>query len=110
MVRSKTVVTDLVKGEKLNGDNYGIWHLKIQLLFEDQELIEVLKHEMQDSGEGNTPQARRDQEAYRAWKKKDSQTRAILLSSMHDDLIPVYEQFSTVISIWQALKERLGSR
>ena len=64
---------------------------------------------MVDPGEGTTAQARRDQEAYRAWRKKDGLARAILISSMHDDLIPEYEQYPTAMQMWVALKDKFGA-
>ena len=32
---SKNIVAELNKGEKLNGDNYEIWSLKIQYVLEE---------------------------------------------------------------------------
>ena len=34
-VSSKNIVADLIKGEKLNGDNYKIWNIKIQYVLEE---------------------------------------------------------------------------
>ena len=81
----------------MDGDNYDIWHRKVQFILEEQELIEVLSHQMVDPGEGTTAQAKLDQEAYHAWKKKDGIAPAILISSMHDDLIHEYEQYPTAM-------------
>nr|CAD1823418.1 unnamed protein product [Ananas comosus var. bracteatus] len=84
---SKNIIANLTKGEKLDGDNYNIWQTKIQYVLQEQEALEAIHHTMTDPGEGNTAQYRRDQEAYRAWKAKDSSARGILISSMVDDLI-----------------------
>ena len=40
---AKNIVAGLNKGEKLNGDNYEIWSMKIQYVLEEQEDLEVLK-------------------------------------------------------------------
>ena len=40
---AKNIVAELNKGEKLNGDNYTIWSMKIQYVLEEQEALEVLK-------------------------------------------------------------------
>ena len=32
---TKSIVAELNKGEKLNGDNYEIWHMKIQYVLEE---------------------------------------------------------------------------
>ncbi|KAM1551881.1 hypothetical protein ACFX1X_044549 [Malus domestica] len=45
---AKNVVTDLTKGEKLVGTNYGIWHRKIQYLLNEQELLEPLEAYMDE--------------------------------------------------------------
>ena len=39
---SKNIVAKLNKGEKLNGDNYDIWHHKIQYILEEQETLQAL--------------------------------------------------------------------
>ena len=109
MAASKNIIADLNKGDKLDDDNYDIWHRKVQFILEEQELTEVLTHQMVDPGEGTTAQARRDQEAYRAWRKKDGLARAILISSMHDDLIPEYEKYQTAMQMWVALKDKFGA-
>ena len=38
----KNIVVELNKGKKLNGDNYDIWHHKIQYILEEQETLEAL--------------------------------------------------------------------
>ena len=45
---SKNIIADLNKGEKLNGDNYNIWHLKIQFVLEEQEVLETINVEMEE--------------------------------------------------------------
>ena len=69
---TKNIIVELNKGEKLNGDNYEIWHRKVQYILEEQEALETLNHIMQEPEQGNSAQHRRDQEAYVAWKKKKS--------------------------------------
>ena len=39
---SKNIVPDLNKWEKLYGDNYDIWHCKIQHILDKQEVLEIL--------------------------------------------------------------------
>ena len=45
---SKNIIADLNKGEKLNGDNYNIWHLKIQYVLEEQEVLETINAELEE--------------------------------------------------------------
>ena len=43
---SKSIVADLNKGKKLDGDNYDIWHRKIQYILNKQDVLETLTQEM----------------------------------------------------------------
>ena len=43
---TKNIVAKLNKREKLNGDNYEIWSMKIQYVLEEQEALEVLQMSM----------------------------------------------------------------
>ena len=106
---SKSIIVDLNKGEKLNGDNYNIWNLKIQYVLEEQEVLETINVEMEEpqavEGNNNNAQFRRDLTAYNAWKKKDSTVRGILISSMNNDLVYEYQQYQTAHAMWIALRE-----
>ena len=68
--RSKNIVIELNKGEKLNKDNYEIRSMKIQYVLEDQEALEVLNMFMTEPKQGNTTQHGRDREAYETWKRR----------------------------------------
>ena len=106
---SKSIIAEMIKGDKkLNGDKYHVWHLKMQYVLEEQELIESINHVMNEPEEGNTAQHRRDLEVYKAWKKKDSIAKGILISAMEDDLMIEYEQYPTAHEVWVALREKFG--
>uniref|UniRef100_A0A2N9HH17 Integrase catalytic domain-containing protein n=1 Tax=Fagus sylvatica TaxID=28930 RepID=A0A2N9HH17_FAGSY len=105
---AKNVVADLTRGEKLTGNNYDIWHRKIQYLLNEQELLETLSSKMTRPEDGNTAQHRRDLEAYQSWFKKDRSTRFTMLSSIHDDLIREYEAFQNAKDMWDQLKFDCG--
>uniref|UniRef100_A0A2N9FS65 Integrase catalytic domain-containing protein n=1 Tax=Fagus sylvatica TaxID=28930 RepID=A0A2N9FS65_FAGSY len=105
---AKNVVADLTRGDKLTGNNYDIWHRKIQYLLNEQELLETLSSKMTRPEDGNTAQHRRDLEAYQSWFKKDRSTRFTMLSSMHDDLIGEYETFQNAKDMWDQLKFDFG--
>ena len=67
----KNIFTDLNKGEKLDGENYNIWHRKIQYLLNEQEALKILTQFMDaPPEEGNGPQHRRDAEAYENGSRK----------------------------------------
>ncbi|KAH0747420.1 hypothetical protein KY285_009077 [Solanum tuberosum] len=95
---SKSIIVDLNKGEKRNGDNYDIWSRKIWYVLEEQNALE----------EGNTAQHRRDLEANKAWKKANSIARGIIVSSVVDDLIHECEQFPTAHATWAYLRGMYG--
>ena len=63
-IAAKNVVVELIKGEKLNSDNYEIWSIKIQYILEEKEALEVLKMSMLEPDQGNTTQHKRDREPY----------------------------------------------
>ena len=92
---SKCIVVDLNKGKKLDGENYNIWHHKIQYVLNEQEVLETLNHSLSKPDEGSTEQHQRDLAAYKSWRKKDLYARFTMLSSMHNDLIGEFEQYTT---------------
>ena len=51
---AKNVVADLNKWEKLDCDNYDIWHRKIQYLLDEHGILENLDQIMQELEAGNT--------------------------------------------------------
>ena len=51
---SKSIVANLNKGEKLDGDNYDTWHRKVQYILDVQEVLETLTKTMPAPENGNT--------------------------------------------------------
>ena len=51
---SKSIIADLNKGEKLDGDNYDIWHRKIQYVLDEQEVLETLTQSLDKPENGDT--------------------------------------------------------
>ena len=45
-IAAKNIVAELNKCEKLNRDNYEIWSMKIQYVFEEQEVLKILSNVM----------------------------------------------------------------
>ena len=101
---AKNVIADLTNGDKLTGNNYDIWHNKIQYLLNEQELLEILSSNMTRPKDGNTAQHIHDLEAYLSWFKKDRSMHFTMLSRMHDDLVGEYETFQNVKDMWDQLK------
>ena len=111
MASSKNIVAELNKGEKLNGDNYNIWHRKVQHVLEEQETLETLHNtiiEPEKLKSGPTEQYYKDIKAYQSWKRKNNNARIMLLSCMQDDLTCEFEEYSTAHEMWLALKEKYG--
>ena len=96
----------LNKGEKLNGDNFEIWSIKIQYILEEQEVLKTLNNVMAKPEYDNTTQHRRDPEGYNAWKRKNSLVRITLLSSMENGVMHEYRKYDRVMELWVTLKER----
>ena len=105
---SKGIVANLNKGEKLDSKNYNIWHRKIQYVLNEQEVLKTLTHSLSKPDEGSTEQHQHDLTAYESWHKKDLCARFTMLSSMHNDLIGEFEQYTTAQDMWKALKLRYG--
>ncbi|KAK2989844.1 hypothetical protein RJ640_029572 [Escallonia rubra] len=102
---TKNVIADLVKGEKLNGDNYDVWHKKMKFMLNGQELEEHLTKEMVAPTEA---QPLRDHTAYQKWNQKDRSAHYTLLSSLQNDLIWQYDELLTCKALWDQLKFSFG--
>lgn len=61
---SKSIVTDLNKGEKLDGKNYDIWHRKIRYVLNEQVVLETLSHSLTKPMQEDTEQNIRDFAAF----------------------------------------------
>ena len=103
---SKGIVVNLNKGEKLDSENYNIWHRRIQYVLNEQEVLETLTHSLSKPDEGSIEQHQRDLATYESWRKKDLYAHFTMLSSMHNDLISEFEQYTTAQDMWKALKLR----
>ncbi|KAK2981327.1 hypothetical protein RJ640_020197, partial [Escallonia rubra] len=79
IMATKNVIADLVKGEKLNGDNYDVWHKKMKFMLNEQELEEHLTKEMVVSTE-----------------------------ALQNDLIGQYDELPTCKALWEQLKFTFG--
>ena len=55
LIATKNIIAELNKGEKLNGDNYEIWHRKVQYILEEQEALETLNHMCKNMNKGTLP-------------------------------------------------------
>ena len=85
---TKSIIANLNKCEKLDGDNYDIQHRKIQYLLNEQEFLETTEHVMVQPKEGIITQHHHDLEAYNNWCNKYRCARFTI--SMHNDLISVF--------------------
>lgn len=81
MVISKSIVADLNNVEKFIGDNYDIWHHKIQLPFEEFEILNYIVN----PPNANSP--KREIKLYEKLEKKHSLSQIMIMSVMHNDLL-----------------------
>ena len=105
---SKRIVAELNKGDRLNGDNYKVWMMKIKYVLEEQEVLEVLDIVMKEPEAGTTTQHKRDREANDSWKQKNSIAHITMLSSMGDGIMREFRQHGMAMDIWSALKSKFG--
>ncbi|OMO72888.1 hypothetical protein COLO4_27409 [Corchorus olitorius] len=103
---AKNIIADLNKGEKLNGDNYNIWHWKVQYILEEQQVLEILNFVIVEPKQGSTTQHKRDQKVFQTWKRKNNIVHITLLSCMTNKLIYEFEEYATAQGMWNALKKK----
>ena len=77
-------------------------------MLNEQEVLGTLSHSLSKPDEGSTKQHQRDLAAYDSWRKKDLCACFTMLSSVHNDLIGEFEQYTTAQDMWKALKLRYG--
>ena len=53
---SKTIIADLNKGDKLNGDNYDTWRHKIWYVLKEQDALDGINQVITKPGVGNSAQ------------------------------------------------------
>ena len=105
LATSKSIVIEVNKSNKLNGDNYVIRAMKSQHVPKKQEAHDLLELIMVEPEDSNATQHRCDHEAYVAWKKKNTITRIIILSAMDDDIAKQFKCYKFAKDIWTVLKE-----
>ncbi|KAI9096332.1 hypothetical protein K1719_026051 [Acacia pycnantha] len=60
---TKGIIVEQNKGDKLNGDNWDIWHHKVQYILEEQEVVKPLTTLFVEPEARTTTQHRRNLEA-----------------------------------------------
>ena len=108
MAATKSIITDLNQGEKLNDKNYDVWHRKIQYVLKEQDMLKMITQPMTEPEQGNTAQHRRDMEAYQAYKRKDRVAHILLLSSIRNDIMLCFERHHLIQVVWDAMKVQYG--
>jgi len=103
------IIADLNKRKKVDGENYDIWHRKVQYLLDEKKVLKILTQSMKvPQEEDSSSQHRRDVEVYAKWAKKDHCACFVMLSSVHNDLISAFEDYKTAHEMWNALKLKYG--
>ncbi|KAL0431870.1 UNVERIFIED_CONTAM: hypothetical protein Sradi_0813000 [Sesamum radiatum] len=102
---------ELHGASKLDGQNYAMWHRKIQYFLHHKKILDHLTTSMAEPIEpdnGPTAQYRRELDVYNKWLEQDMSARFTMLS-MHDNLIREYEKYPTAKELWEVLKVAYGS-
>ena len=108
MAATRSIVADLNQGDKLNDKNYDVWHYKIQLLLEEQDMLEITMQPMVEPEHGTTAQHMQDMKAYQAYKHKDRVACILILSSMRNDLMLRFENNRSAMAVWDVVKIQFG--
>jgi hypothetical protein len=83
---SRNIMAELTKGEKLNGENYKIWAMKIQCVLKEQEILTVLDHILTEPEKYITLKHISVSVAFESWKKKFIAC-IMLLGGMKNDVM-----------------------
>ncbi|KAG8377398.1 hypothetical protein BUALT_Bualt08G0028900 [Buddleja alternifolia] len=89
---------------KLNGQNYAMWHRKIQFLLHKERTLDHLTNLMPMPENRDTTQSRRDMDAYNKWLDQNKSACFTMLSYMHDNQICEFEKCPTAKELWEVLQ------
>lgn len=98
----KQIIADLNKGEKLNGDDFKIWHHKVAFIIEDQKATKAWTLPWKSHKS-------LDMEACKAWRTKNFTVWITRLSSMKNSIMCQYEHYRTASEMWLAMKKDFGA-
>ena len=104
MSASKSIVSEMLQGLRLNGNNYDHWHRKIKYLLSENDSIEFIEREVAPKIPGDF----KDEERFKAETKKDSSARYLMFSFMSDDLVHLFEGLKTAKAVWDAIESKYG--
>ncbi|KAK4416998.1 hypothetical protein Salat_2525300 [Sesamum alatum] len=96
---------------KLDGQNYAMWHRKIQYFLHRKKIFDHLTTGMPKPIEpknGQIAQYRRELDAHNKWCDEDLSACFTMLSCMQDNLIREYEKYQTAKELWKVLKVANG--
>ena len=54
MAATRSIVSDLNQGDKLNDKNYDLWHRKIQYVLEEQDMLKTITQLMAEPKHGTS--------------------------------------------------------
>lgn len=111
-MEAHSAFSDLYGAGKLDGQNYAMWHRKIQFLLHEKNILDHLTTTMPmpiEPENGQTAQYRREMDAYNKWLNQDMSARYTMLSCMHDHLIREFEKYTTAKELWEILKVMYGT-
>ena len=83
---STTIVAELIKDNRLNGDNYEIWTVKVRYVLEEKEASDPLETIMVQHKEELPLNIGMTVKPMIAWKKKNTTARIITLAAINDDI------------------------
>ena len=83
--------------EKLNDNNYRMWKLRMNLILERAELLDIV------SGKETKPKSAPD---LQEWRRKDLDARMEIIMHLSDDQVDFIKDLKSSKEIWDTLKER----
>ncbi|TFK61208.1 hypothetical protein BDN72DRAFT_849908 [Pluteus cervinus] len=82
--------------DKLTGENWFAWKIKITHLFELHQLLGHIQEQIQVPKEGDT-------EARANWERNDTLARAMIVMNLCDDQVVYVAQAKTASDMWKSL-------
>ena len=83
--------------EKLSENNYRMWKLRMNLILERSDLLDIV------SGKDKQPA---EEPELKEWKKKDLEARIEIIMHLSDEQVDLVKDLGSSKEIWDTLKER----
>lgn len=89
--------------ELLNSNNYHTWKFRLNILFEEKDVLECIKNEFNENNYNTETEKK-------AARIKDNKCKSYIVQCLEDNQIDLVRDKSTAYSMWKSLEERYEKR